>query len=117
LKFVTILETGWVFTDVSGSEYKIKLNIQKEALNSVKMTKEMIITFEKVKIQCQDCRKSFTPHLYVCKVQVRQNCIPKENKRNMLFLEQLIIKHNAHIFCSSIDTFHEGVDFKFTDVK
>lgn len=55
--------------------------------------------------------------MYNCKVQVRQHALPKELKRNMLFLEQLILKHNAHVFCSAVETFPEGVDFKFTDVK
>mmetsp|Transcript_76915 Transcript_76915/g.166405 ORF Transcript_76915/g.166405 Transcript_76915/m.166405 type:complete len:112 (-) Transcript_76915:1082-1417(-) len=35
----------------------------------------------------------------------------------MLFLEQLILKHNAQTFCNGVETTPEGVDFKFNDIK
>jgi len=91
--------------------------IEKEVMNGVVLKQELSILFEQTMTQCEDCRKSFTPHVYTCKVQVRQHSLPHELKRNMLFLEQLILKHNAHVFCSAVETFAEGVDFKFTDPK
>lgn len=112
-----LLESGWIYSDVSTNELKFKLIIQKEVLNGVPMDKEITLVYDIQKIQCDECRRSFTPHMYSCKVQVRQHCIPRELKRNMLFLEQLIMKHNAHVFCSAIETFNEGVDFKFNDAK
>lgn len=84
LKFVTILETGWIYSDESNNDFKIRIKIQKDVLNNVQMQKELTVIFEVVKVQCDDCRRSFTPHMYTCKVQVRQLCLPKELKRNML---------------------------------
>jgi len=84
LKFLTILETGWIFSDVSNRDLKIRIKIQKDVLNNVQMQKELTVVFEIVIVQCDDCRRSFTPHMYTCKVQVRQAALPKELKRNML---------------------------------
>lgn len=84
LKFITVLEIGWIYSDESNKDFKIRIKIQKDVLNNVQMQKELTIVFEVVKVQCDDCRRSFTPHMYTCKVQVRQLSLPKELKRNML---------------------------------
>ena len=43
-------------------------------------------------------------------VQVRQKVL---HKRTFFYLEQLILKHEAHKFCSSIETSPDGMDFFF----
>lgn len=45
-------------------------------------------------------------------VQVRQRV---SHKRTFFFLEQLLLKHNAHSECINIITFRDGMDFYFTD--
>jgi len=45
-------------------------------------------------------------------VQVRQRV---DHKRTFLYLEQAILKHNAHRGCLSIETFRDGMDFYFPD--
>jgi len=117
LKFVKITDTTWIYTDPSTNDFRINITIQKEVLNNVMLTKSIELRFVLNKQQCDDCRKSFTPHVYTSKVQVRQVTMAKELKRTMLFLEQLILKHNAHIYCSAVENHHEGVDFKFTEHK
>lgn len=61
-------------------------------------------------MQCDDCKKSYTPHTWVAQTQVRQRV---DHKRTFLFLEQLIIKHNAAEKCLSIKEMHDGLDFQF----
>jgi len=63
-------------------------------------------------MQCDECRKSFTPHTWNSVVQLRQKV---DNKRTFLFLEQLIIKHNAHKKCINIEEKDDGLNFYFKD--
>ena len=45
-------------------------------------------------------------------VQVRQHV---DHKRTFMFLEQLILKHNAHEQCINIKEIHQGIDFFFAN--
>ena len=56
------------------------------------------------------CAKSYTHHSWEASVQVRQK-VP--HKRTFLYLEQLILKHNAHKDTVNIKEVHEGLDFFF----
>jgi len=38
-----------------------------------------------------------------------------DHKRTFLYLEQLILKHNAHLKAISIEQRHNGMDFAFAD--
>lgn len=63
-------------------------------------------------LQCDDCKKTYTPHLWQAQVQVRQKV---EHKRTFLFLEQLILKHNAQEKCIKIEeeAGAHGLNFQF----
>ena len=61
-------------------------------------------------LQCDDCKQTYTPHTWQAQVQVRQR-VP--HKRTFLFLEQLILKHNAHEKAINIRQMHEGLDFQY----
>lgn len=45
-------------------------------------------------------------------MQVRQRVT---HKRTFYYLEQLLLKHNAHSDCLNIVTFRDGMDFYFTE--
>lgn len=60
--------------------------------------------------QCPDCKKDFTPHTWGALVQVRQKV---DHKKTFFFLEQLILKHNAHEKVLNVKEMNEGVDFFF----
>ena len=45
-------------------------------------------------------------------MQVRQRVA---HKRTFYYLEQLLLKHNAHSDCLNIVTFRDGMDFYFTE--
>ena len=45
-------------------------------------------------------------------MQVRQRVT---HKRTFYYLEQLLLKHNAHSDCLNIVTFKDGMDFYFTE--
>lgn len=74
------------------------------------MQKRFIVEFEIVNLQCDDCKKTFTPHIWNASVQVRQKV---NHKRTFLFLEQLIIASGAAEKAISVKEVAEGIDFFF----
>ena len=62
-------------------------------MNNTSLQQTFIIDFYEHYMQCDDCKKEFTPHTWGASVQVRQKA---EHKKTFLFLEQLILKHNVH---------------------
>ena len=59
-------------------------------------------------VQCPDCARSFTANTWTAKVQIRQK-VP--HKRTFLYLEQMILKHKAHMDTISIEEVKDGLDF------
>merc|ERR550525_2325019 len=70
----------------------------------------MVVEFQVVNQQCEDCQKSFTPHAWNAVVQVRQKV---NHRRTFCFLEQLILKSDAHDKVVSLKETREGLDFHF----
>lgn len=70
LNKVKLVDTSFVWTEPHSKRVKLKLTIHKEVLNKFLMQKSFIIEFVEEWIQCDDCKKSFTPHLWVASVQV-----------------------------------------------
>ena len=62
--------------------------------------------------QCKDCQQDFATGSWHAVVQVRQRVT---HKRTFYYLEQLLLKHNAHSDCLNIVTFRDGMDFYFTE--
>eukprot|EP00003_Mantamonas_plastica_P001873 TRINITY_DN11341_c0_g1_i12.p1 TRINITY_DN11341_c0_g1~~TRINITY_DN11341_c0_g1_i12.p1 ORF type:complete len:458 (+),score=156.84 TRINITY_DN11341_c0_g1_i12:139-1512(+) len=60
--------------------------------------------------QCDFCTRQQTEHTWKASVQVRQRV---EHKRTFLWLEQLILKHNANSQTISISEKPDGLDFYF----
>ena len=74
------------------------------------LQKQIIIEFTVANLQCDDCKKTYTPHKWKAQVQVRQKV---EHKRTFLFLEQLIIKHNMQEKCNFIQNADGGINFQY----
>lgn len=56
---------------------------------------------------CSDCQKSYTEHTWAAVVQIRQ---PVEHKKTMLYLEQMLLKHNICEKAQSIKEMPGGLD-------
>jgi len=110
LNKVKLVDTCFVWTEPHSKRIKLKLTIHKEVLNKFLMQKSFIVEFVEEWIQCDDCKKSFTPHLWVASVQIRQKV---GHKRTFMLLEQIVLKHKAHEKAISIKENPEGVDFNF----
>lgn len=109
-KSVKILDSGFVWTEPHSKRIKIKLTIQKEVLNGIVVQKSFLVEFVVEWIQCDDCKKTFTPHIWNAASQIRQKV---NHKRTFLLMEQLIIKHQMHSKAVNIKELPEGIDFYF----
>lgn len=61
-------------------------------------------------MQCDDCKKEFTPHTWGAVVQVRQHV---EHKKTFLLIEQLILKHGAYDKVLKVSTEDDGINFYY----
>jgi nonsense-mediated mRNA decay protein 3 len=108
LKRVKLIEAGFVWTEPHSRRIKVKLTIQKEVQNNTLLQQTFVVEFVVENLQCDDCKKTYTPHLWHSQVQLRQRV---DHKRTFLFLEQTILKHNAAEKCINIKEMHDGLDF------
>ena len=111
LNKVQLIDSSFVWTEPHSKEIKVKLTIQKE-LNKSLISTSFIATFKEDWTQCEDCKKTFTPHIWRAVVQLRQKV---NHKRTFLFLEQVILKHKAQNKALNIKEHPEGVDFYFSN--
>jgi len=111
LNKVQLIDSSFVWTEPHSKEIKLKLTVQKE-LNKSLISTSFIVTFKEDWTQCEDCKKTFTPHIWRAVVQLRQKV---NHKRTFLFLEQVILKHKAQNKALNIKEHPEGVDFYFSN--
>merc|ERR1719242_587221 len=89
---------------------RVKITVQKEVAHGSVLQQTLVVEFQVVNQQCEDCQKSFTPHSHNSIVQVRQK-VP--HRRTFCYLEQLILKSDAHAKVTSLTETREGLDFGF----
>ena len=68
---VDLIDASFVWTEPHSRRLKLKITIQKEVLGKIKLQHAFIVEFHVHNLQCDDCKKTFTPHKWVASVQVR----------------------------------------------
>jgi len=110
LKQVKLVDANFVYTESHSRRIKIKITIQKEIHDGTVLQNDILLEFSENYQQCDDCRKSYTPHIWTAAVQVRQKV---GHKRTFLYLEQLILKNRVHDKCIKVSEKDDGLDFYF----
>jgi NMD protein affecting ribosome stability and mRNA decay len=105
-----LVDANFVWTEPHSKRIKVKLTLQQDTEYRVRLQQSMVVEFTVVNQQCTDCQRSFTEHTWKSAVQVRQD-VP--HKKTFFFLEQLILRHNAHVHTSNIESKPKGIDFFF----
>ncbi|KAF8421264.1 NMD3 family-domain-containing protein [Tirmania nivea] len=108
---VRIVDASFIWTEPHSKRLRVKLTVQSEAYHNTILQQAFEVVYVVVYTQCPDCAKSFTAHTWRACVQVRQK-VP--HKRTFLYLEQLMLKHNAHRDATNIKETKDGLDFFFS---
>ena len=111
LNRVKLIDAGFVWTESHSKRIKLKLTIQKEVQANVILQSSFVAELVVENLQCDDCKKTWTPHTWNSVVQVRQKV---DHKRTILYLEQLILKHNMHAKAINVKEEPDGLDFFFS---
>jgi nonsense-mediated mRNA decay protein 3 len=106
-----LIDASFVWTEPHSKRIKIKLKVQSEVEKAVVLQQACVVEFIVQNKMCLDCHRSEASLTWDSVVQVRQQV---EHKRTFLYLEQLILKHNAQERTVRIDPMPEGVDFYFS---
>ncbi|CCC69717.1 hypothetical protein NCAS_0D01360 [Naumovozyma castellii] len=108
---VRLVDASFIWTEPHSRRIRIKLTVQGEAMANTIIQQTFEVEYVVIAMQCPDCAKSYTTHTWRAAVQIRQK-VP--HKRTFLYLEQLILKHNAHVDTISISEAKDGLDFFYS---
>jgi NMD protein affecting ribosome stability and mRNA decay len=109
---VKLVDAGFIWTEPHSKRIRMKLTVQKDVLNGVKLQQVFAVEFLVQNQQCDACQRSYTEHTWRASVQVRQRV---EHKRTFYLLEQLILKHGMHEKCINVEQVPAGIDFFFSE--
>lgn len=108
LNKVRLVDASFIWTEPNSRRIRIKITVQGEAMANTIVQQTFEVEYVVIAMQCPDCAKSYTTNTWRATVQIRQK-VP--HKRTFLYLEQLILKHNAHVDTVSIQETKDGLDF------
>jgi nonsense-mediated mRNA decay protein 3 len=106
---VKLVDANWIWTEPHSRRLKIRLTIQKEALG-VLIQQDMVTELIMKSVFCDDCHRGEAKNSATSTVQVRQHV---SHKRTFLFLEQMILRNQAHKKISGFSPGKNGLDFEF----
>lgn len=109
---VRLIDASFIWTEPHSRRIKLKITIQKEVLANTVLQQTFVLTLVVQTGQCPQCTRLAAKNTWKASVQLRQKVT---HKRTFLFLEQLILKHNAHKDTTSIAEKRDGLDFFYTE--
>ncbi|KAM0751194.1 NMD3-domain-containing protein [Meredithblackwellia eburnea MCA 4105] len=108
LSKVRLIDAGFIWTEPHSKRLRVKLTIQKEVFSSTVLQQIFEVEFIIQGSQCPDCTRLAAKNTWRALVQVRQKV---DHKRTFLYLEQLILKHNADKDTISVQEVKNGLNF------
>jgi len=110
LSKVKLVDAGFVWTEPHSRRLKVKLTVQKEVFAATILQQIFVVEFIVHSQQCDKCQRVEAKDTWNAVVQARQKAI---HKRTFYYLEQLILKNNAHANTLNIKDQADGLDFFF----
>ncbi|OQR75782.1 60S ribosomal export protein NMD3-like [Tropilaelaps mercedesae] len=107
---VRLIDAGFIWTEPHSKRIKVKLTIQKEVLGGAIVEQVFVVEFTVSGLMCNACHRREAKDFWRAVVQCRQKV---EHKKTLLYMEQLILKYNAHKDTLNIKAVNEGIDFYF----
>ncbi|TPX66298.1 hypothetical protein SpCBS45565_g04557 [Spizellomyces sp. 'palustris'] len=110
LNKVRLVDAGFIWTEPHSKRVKVKLTIQKEVFAATILQQVFVVEYIVANQHCEECQRVDAQLTWKAVVQVRQKVA---HKRTFLWLEQLILKHNAHRDTTNIKEYRDGLDFYY----
>lgn len=107
-KDLKVVDASFVYTEPHSMRLKIKMTVQKEVYVGAILQQQFVIEYVVQNMQCPDCARSYTEHMWNTVVQVRQKV---RHKKTFFYIEQLLLKHNICKKCIGIRETPYGLDF------
>ncbi|KAH7963315.1 hypothetical protein HPB52_020540 [Rhipicephalus sanguineus] len=111
LSSVRLVDASFVWTEPHSRRIKVKLTVQKEVIGGTVLQQVFVVEFMINHQMCDNCHRREAKDFWRALVQVRQKV---QHKKTFFYLEQLILKHQAHKDCLNIKAHHDGLDFYFS---
>ena len=106
-----IIDSGFIYTEPHSRRIKVRVKIQQE-VEGVLMEQECVVLFVVDDTQCDDCKKTFTPHTWTAKVQVRQKA---EHMKTLHHLEHQILEAGVNKDFKEVKQKDHGFDVLFVE--
>lgn len=107
IKGLQIIDSNFVYTEEHSQRMQIEITILKDGVQQ-----NCTLRYTIKNMQCPNCMRSEAKQYWRAIVQLRQ---PNHHPRTFLFIEQLILKHKAHLATSNIKERKDGIDFYFLE--
>ncbi|EDV23283.1 uncharacterized protein TRIADDRAFT_27425, partial [Trichoplax adhaerens] len=107
---VRLVDAGFVWTEPHSKRVKVKLTVQKEVLNCTILQQQFVVEYVVHHQMCDECQRREAKDYWKAVCQVRQRT---SHKKTFFYLEQLLIKHQAHSNAVKIVDEANGLDFFF----
>ncbi|KAL3998139.1 60S ribosomal export protein NMD3 [Acanthocheilonema viteae] len=111
---VRLINASFVWTEPHSKRVKLKLTVQREVLAGAVLQQIFTVEFIIINQMCDDCQRAEAKDFWRACVQVRQKC---EFKKTLFYLEQLVLKHRAHLSTTAIKPVSTGVDFFYAKLQ
>ncbi|GAV05865.1 hypothetical protein RvY_15929 [Ramazzottius varieornatus] len=109
---VRLVDANFVWTEPHSRRIKVKLTVQKEVIQGAVLQQTFVIEYVVHTQMCDNCHRAEAKDFWRSVVQLRQKA---EHKKTFYYLEQLILKHKAHLRTVNIKQLPAGVDFFFAN--
>jgi len=111
LSKVKLVDAAFVWTEPHSKRIKTKLTVQKEVFAGTILQQAFVVEYVIENFTCENCHRVAAKDTWQAVVQLRQKV---DHRRTFFFLEQLILKHNAHEQAINIQEVRDGIDFYFS---
>jgi len=108
LSKVRLVDAGFIWTEPHSKRLRVKLTVQQEVLTSTVLQQIFEVEYVVQHTQCPACCRLAAKNMWRALVQIRQKV---NHKRTFLYLEQIILKHNADKDTVAIKESKDGLDF------
>jgi len=111
LNKVKLVDAAFVWTEPHSRRVKVKITIQKEVFNGAILQQSFVVEYVVQYQMCLNCQRTNSDVTWKACVQIRQRA---DHKRTFLYLEQLMLKHNAHVNTINIKELNTGLDLYYS---